>query len=224
MRILVAEDEPALSAVIERYLTTQGYTVALAGNGIDALHEATFGEIDAVLLDLTMPGMDGLEVLRRLRRVDPSLPVLVLTARAHVADCVTGLDLGADDYLVKPVELDELGARLRSRLRSRDQPTATAIVVGDLRIELRARQVWRGADEIRLTAREFDLLVHLARHRGQVLGREQLLQAVWDAAYDTSTHVVDVYVGYVRRKLAVDGVPDLIETIRGVGYRLRAPR
>lgn len=224
MRILVAEDEPALSAVIARYLTTHGYTVALAGNGVDALHEATFGEVDAVLLDLTMPGLDGLEVLRRLRRGNPSLPVLVLTARAGIADRVTGLDLGADDYLIKPVELDELGARLRSRLRNRDQPTASEILVGDLRIDLRARQVWRGEEEIQLTAREFDLLVHLARHRGQVLGREQLLQAVWDAAYDTSTHVVDVYVGYVRRKLAVDGAPELIETIRGVGYRLRGPR
>lgn len=220
VRILLIEDEPALARAVARYLQAQGDTVTIAADGVDGLHEAIEGDPDVVLLDLTLPGLDGLEVLRGIRRHDPSLPVIVLTARSSVAERVTGLDLGADDYIVKPFALDELGARLRSRLRRADQRDATTIQVGDLTIDLASRQVRRGGASIHLTAREFALLVHLARHPGQVLRREQLLHAVWDVAHDPESRVVEVYIGYLRRKLHVDGESDLIDTVRQVGYRL----
>lgn len=222
MRILLVEDEALLAASVARFLESQGHTVTTVADGRDAVHIAATSPVEAVLLDLTLPGLDGLEVLRQVRARDPSLPVLVMTARSAVGDRVAGLDLGADDYIVKPVALEELGARLRSRVRSRTQPHASVIELGSLRIDLAGRRVWRRGSEVRLTVREFDLLVQLARHRGQVLSRDQLLSAVWDVDHDSGTRVVEVYVGYLRRKLALPSAPELIETVRNAGYRLTA--
>ena len=221
MRILLIEDELPLAKAVSRYLQGQGHTVLAVLDGVDGLHEAIESEPDLVLLDLTLPGLDGLEVLRGIRRRNPSLPVIVMTARASVDQRVTGLDLGADDYFVKPFALAELGARVRSSTRSRDQPDSTRIDFGDLHLDLKCRQVHRGDREIHLTAREFALLAYLARHPGQVLTRDQLMAAVWDVAHDPESRVLEVYIGYLRRKLRVDGAPDLIETVRQVGYRLR---
>lgn len=222
MRILLIEDELPLAKAVTRYLQAQGHTVLAVLDGVDGLHEAIESEPDLVLLDLTLPGLDGLEVLRGIRRRNPSLPVIVMTARASVDQRVTGLDLGADDYVVKPFALAELGARVRSSTRSRDQPDSTRIDLDDLRLDLKCRQVHRGDREIHLTAREFALLAYLARHPGQALTRDQLMAAVWDVAHDPESRVLEVYIRYLRRKLHVDGAPDLIETVRQVGYRLRA--
>lgn len=224
MRILLIEDELPLAKAVSRYLQGQGHTVLALLDGVDGLHEAIESEPDLVLLDLTLPGLDGLEVLRGIRRRTPSLPVIVMTARASVDQRVTGLDLGADDYIVKPFALAELGARVRSRLRSRDQPSATRIELHGLDIDLTSREVRRGGEPIHLTAREFALLVHLARHPGQVLTREQLFNAVWDFTHDPESRVLEVYIGYLRRKLCAAGQDDLIETVRQVGYRLRDRR
>lgn len=176
------------------------------------------GSFDLVILDIVMPELDGISVLERIRRRDPALPVIMLSARTSVADRVLALDLGADDYLTKPFSLDELLARVRSRLRG-TQPRASELVGSSVAVDLRARRVSRAGATIELTAREYDLLVHLMRHQGQVLSRQQLLQGVWGMDFDPGTKVVEVYVSYLRRKLHVDGLPDPIETVRQFGYR-----
>lgn len=221
-RILIVEDDPLLAASLKRALGYEGHDITIAGDGLTALDLARHRPPDLILLDLMLPGMDGIEVCRRLRD-SSDLPILMLTARDGVADRVHGLDSGADDYLVKPFAHEELMARIRTLLR-RQQPHAPVVLsCGDLLIDLEAHAVRRDSRAIDLTAQEFRLLEHFVRHRGRVLSRAQLLNAVWELETDTTSNVVDVYVRYLRRKLEVGQEVRLIHTVRGVGYVLRSP-
>jgi two-component system response regulator MprA len=217
-RILVVDDDPMVATTVQRVLRPEGYDVDVALGGAQALEQARAHRPDLVVLDLMMPGIDGLEVCRQLR-ANGNLPILMLTARSGTADRVRGLDTGADDYLVKPFAYAELLARVRALLR-RTPPSATVLQFADLSLEIETREVRRGARVIPLTAREFTLLEHFLRHPRQVLTRDQLLGAVW-AGEDTDDNVVAVYVGYLRAKLDDAGEPPLIQTVRGFGYSLR---
>jgi DNA-binding response OmpR family regulator len=223
MRILVVEDDAQIASFLERGLTARGYQVSLADRGDDGLELARSDEVELVVLDLSLPGIDGLEVLERLRAARRDLPVLVLTARDALDQKVRALDLGADDYMTKPFALDELLARLRALTRRTDQRTADAIEVGDLRLDLLTRRATRGGEAIELSTREFVLLEYLMRHPDQVLSRTQILTAVWEYDFDPLSNIVDVYVRYLRRKVDRPGEPSTIETVRGAGYRLRSP-
>jgi two-component system response regulator MprA len=217
-RILVVDDDPMVATTVQRVLRPEGYEVDVALGGAQALEQVRAQRPDLVVLDLMMPGIDGLEVCRQLRANGP-LPILMLTARSGTADRVRGLDTGADDYLVKPFAYAELLARVRALLR-RTPPTATVLQFADLSLEVETGMVRRGQRVIALTAREYALLEHLLRHPRQLLTREQLLASVW-ADEDTDDNVVAVYVGYLRDKLEDDGEPRLIQTLRGFGYSLR---
>jgi two-component system response regulator MprA len=217
-RILVVDDDPMVATTVQRVLRPEGYDVDVALGGAQALEQARAHRPDLVVLDLMMPGIDGLEVCRQLR-ANGNLPILMLTARSGTADRVRGLDTGADDYLVKPFAYAELLARVRAMLR-RTPPPATVLEFADLSLQIETREVHRGARLIPLTAREFTLLEHFLRHPRQVLSRDQLLGAVW-AGEDTDDNVVAVYVGYLRAKLDDAGEPPLIQTVRGFGYSLR---
>lgn len=224
MRILVVEDEKAIADFISRGLEAEGYAVTWVADGIEGEALARTGRFDLILLDVMLPGKDGLEVLSSLRKEDGATPVILLTARGEVADRVAGLDSGANDYVTKPFAFEELVARVRAHLRSPVQGSATELKVGDIELDLLRRRVTRGEREVMLSAREFDLLAYLMRHPGQVLSREQLLSGVWGYDYDPGTNIVGVYIAYLRRKLAIHGKPDPIETLRSVGYRLRDGR
>ena len=217
-RILVVDDDPMVATTVQRVLRPEGYDVDVALGGAQALEQARAHPPDLVVLDLMMPGIDGLDVCRRLR-ANGNLPILMLTARGGTADRVLGLDAGADDYLVKPFAYAELLARVRALLR-RTPPPATVLQFGGLRLEIETCEVRRGQRVIPLTAREFALLAHFLRHPRQVLTRDQLMAAVW-AGEDTDDNVVAVYVGYLRAKLDGHGEPPLIHTVRGFGYSLR---
>lgn len=217
-RILVVDDDPMIATTIQRVLLPEGYDVDVALGGAAALDRARDRRPDLVVLDLMMPGVDGLEVCRQLRS-DGNLPILMLTARSGTADRVRGLDTGADDYLVKPFAYAELLARVRALLR-RTPPPSAILQFADLTLEVATGEVRRGDRVIQLTAREFALLTHLLRHPRQVLTREQLLASVW-AGEETDDNVVAVYIGYLRAKLDGSGEPRLIQTIRGFGYSLR---
>ena len=221
MRILVVEDEAAIADFLERGLEAEGYSVTVASEGPDGLVEARSGNFDLLILDLMLPGMSGIEILKSFRKVDGTTPVILLTARTAVEDRVEGLDAGATDYIPKPFAFEELAARVRAHLRRPDQGEATTLTVGDIELNLLKRTVTRGGQEVNLSAREFDLLAYMMRHPGQVLSREQLLSGVWGYDYDPGTNVVGVYIQYLRRKLNIDDLPDPIETLRSVGYRLR---
>ncbi len=217
-RILVVDDDPMVASTVQRVLRPEGYDVEVALGGAQALEQARAHPPDLVVLDLMMPGIDGLEVCRQLR-TGGNLPILMLTARSGTADRVRGLDTGADDYLVKPFAYAELLARVRALLR-RTPPPASILQFADLTMEVATGDVRRGHRVISLTAREFALLAHFLRHPRQVLTRDQLLASVW-ADEDTDDNVVAVYVGYLRDKLDGDGAPRLIQTVRGFGYSLR---
>jgi two-component system response regulator MprA len=217
-RILVVDDDPMVATTIQRVLRPEGYDVDVALGGAAALEQARARRPDLVVLDLMMPGIDGLEVCRQLR-ANGSLPILILTARSGTADRVRGLDTGADDYLVKPFAYTELLARVRALLR-RAAPPATVLQYADLTLEVETGEVRRGGRLVQLTAREFELLTHFLRHPRLVLTREQLLSAVW-ADEETDDNVVAVYIGYLRTKLDGAGEPRLIQTVRGFGYSLR---
>jgi two-component system response regulator MprA len=217
-RILVVDDDPMVATTVQRVLRPEGYEVDVALGGAQALEQAHRHRPDLVVLDLMMPGTDGLEVCRQLR-ANGDLPILMLTARSGTADRVRGLDTGADDYLVKPFAYAELLARVRALLR-RTPPPATILQFADLRLHVETGEVRRGERLVPLTAREFALLAHFLRHPRQVLTRDQLLAAVWEGE-DTDDNVVAVYIGYLRAKLDGDGEPRLIQTIRGFGYSLR---
>lgn len=221
MRLLVVEDQRDLANFVARALEHEGYSVDWAPDATTARQLVRAYEYALVVLDLVLPDEDGLAVLADVRRRDPILPVIVVSARVNVSDRVTALDLGADDYLTKPFALDELLARVRTRLRTGDQRRSSELVSGSIVVDLRSHAVTRAGREVRLTAREFDLLVHLMRHQGQVLSRQQLLQGVWGMDFDPGTKVVEVYIGQLRKKLTADGEPDPIETLRQVGYRLK---
>jgi two-component system, OmpR family, response regulator len=225
MRILVVEDERALADFIAKALESDGYAVSLCHDGPAGEAAALTGDYALVLLDVLLPGRDGLEVLRAIRTREPDLPVILLTARGAVEQKVEGLDLGANDYMTKPVSLEELSARVRAHLRAPGQREASALEASDIRLDLRTRRVERDGHDVQLTAREFELLVYLMRHPDQVLSREQILNAVWGFDFDPKTKVLEVFIGYLRRKLAAGSdAGDPIETVRNVGYRLRARR
>jgi two-component system copper resistance phosphate regulon response regulator CusR len=215
-RILIAEDERRISAFLERGLTANGFTTEIAERGDHALELARSDRFDLVILDLGLPHLDGFDVLRELRRVNERVPVVILTARENIRDTVAGLEGGADDYITKPFRFQELLARVRLRLRSDRQPEATTIRVGDLKLDLRTKQVLVDGQAIDLSAREFAMAEAFFRHPGQVLSREQLLDLIWGYAFDPGSNVVDVYVGYLRKKLG----KHRIASLRGMGYRL----
>jgi DNA-binding response OmpR family regulator len=219
-RVLVVEDEPGIVDFLERGLRAEGFDVASATDGI-AGEELALGEsFDVIVLDLMLPGIGGMEILASLRRAKPNVPVILLTARGEVEDRVTGLESGAVDYLVKPFSLAELIARIRAQLRVFAQASASTLRVDGIEADLLTRRVRRDGRSVSLSNTEFELLVHLLRHSGRVLSRQQILGSVWGYEHDPLTNVVDVYVGYLRRKLGRPGDPAPIFTVRGVGYRL----
>jgi DNA-binding response OmpR family regulator len=218
VKLLVVEDEARIASFLVKGLRAEGYAVEHVSTGEGALHAAGDPELGLMILDLGLPDIDGTEVLRRLRGGGVRLPILVLTARGEVGDRVESLDLGADDYLVKPFAFDELLARVRARLRDQDGGPATVLSVGSIALDIPTRRVSAGDRRYDLTAREFSLLQVFLRRPGQVLSREQILSQVWELDWDPGSNVVDVYVGYLRRKIG-DG---RIETVRGVGYRFVA--
>jgi DNA-binding response OmpR family regulator len=224
MRILLVEDERSIAVFIERGLRAEGDSVSCVHDGEAAELEALTGEFGLVLLDVLLPKKNGLEVLASIRARDPSLPVILLTARGGIEHKVEGLDKGANDYVVKPFSFEELMARVRAQLRRPEQAEAAGLEVGDLKLDFRTRGVSRGGVEVRLTSREFELLAYLMRHPNQVLSRSQILNAVWGYDYDPGTNVLEVYIGYLRRKLESEDGPVPIETVRSAGYRLAAPR
>ncbi|MFE5536667.1 response regulator transcription factor [Streptomyces sp. NPDC056492] len=231
-RILVVDDEPAVREALRRSLAFEGYDVQTAVDGLDALEKAAAYDPGLIVLDIQMPRMDGLTAARRLRASGSTTPILMLTARDTVGDRVTGLDAGADDYLVKPFELDELFARVRALLRRSAYATPRAggdgsaedtdtLAFGDLRMDLATREVTRSGRQVELTRTEFTLLEMFLAHPRQVLTREQILKTVWGFDFEPSSNSLDVYVMYLRRKTEAGGEPRLVHTVRGVGYVLR---
>jgi len=220
VRILVVEDDAKLRVLLARGLAEEGYAVDVAGNGIDAVWQATEHSFDAVVLDLGLPDLDGFTVCRRLREHGTWAPVLMLTALDAVDQRVRGLDVGADDYLVKPFAFAELLARLRALQRRGVTPRPARLAVGDLVLDPASRTVTRGDQRIDLTAKEFALLEYFIRHPGEVLSRTRLVEHVWDSAYDGDLHVVNVYVAYLRDKIDRPFGRASLLTVRGAGYRL----
>ncbi|HZJ26905.1 MAG TPA: response regulator transcription factor [Acidimicrobiia bacterium] len=224
MRVLVVDDEPAVRDAVARALRYESYTVDVAVDGQNALEVQALEPADAIVLDVLMPGLDGLEVCRRLRAAGDGVPILMLTARETVSDRVAGLDAGADDYLVKPFALQELLARLRALLRrSGTAENGGAVRFGDLSLDPDTREVRRGERAIELTRTEFHLLELLLFNARKVLTREVILERVWGYDFETSSNSLDVYIGYIRRKTEAGGEPRLIQTVRGVGYVVREP-
>ena len=222
MRILIVEDEVKLAALLRRGLAEEAHAADVARSGEDALWMAQAIEYDAIVLDLMLPGVDGIEVCRRLRVDGVWSPVLMLTARDAVEDRVGGLDAGADDYLTKPFAFTELLARLRALARRGASERPAELEVGDLRLDPATRRVWRGDAEIDLSPKEFALLETFMRRPGRVLSRFELLEHVWDYEYENRSNVIDVYVRYLREKVDRPFDRSSLETVRGVGYRLRA--
>ena len=223
MEILVVEDEVGIADFLERGLKAEGYGVSVANDGIVGEQMALAPGTDLVILDRMLPGRDGIEVLASIRRSKPSLPVILLTAKSEIADRVEGLDLGATDYVTKPFAFEELLARVRSRLRESDQTSQTTLNAEGIRLDLVSREATRGEVVVRLPDREAELLALLMRRPGQVCTREEILAAVWGYDHDPGTNVVQVYIGYLRRKLGRPDSPAPIETVRSVGYRLSDP-
>jgi two-component system, OmpR family, response regulator len=215
-RILIIEDERRIASFVEKGLRANGFTPTVAGDGITGLDYAQTGDFDLVVLDIGLPGLDGFTLLRRLRQAQQTIPVIVLTARDSVTDTVAALEGGADDYMAKPFRFDELLARIRLRLRADRTPEVNVLRQGDISIDLRTRRATVGGRTVDLSAREFSLAELFLRHPDQVLSREQLLSHVWGYDFDPSSNIIDVYVGYLRKKFG----SDTIETVRGVGYRL----
>jgi two-component system, OmpR family, response regulator MprA len=222
-RVLVVEDDEAIADVLRRTLRQEGHEVRSEGDGPGALQAAEEFVPDLVILDLGLPGLDGVEVCRRLR-AESDVPILILTARTDLDDRVEGLDSGADDYLVKPFERQELLARLRALMRRRPPRGSAALVVADLLLNPDTREVTRGERQIELTNREFELLEYLMRNQRLVVSRESLLEEVWEYDPMAMTNTIDVFISNLRRKLEQDGEPRLLHTKRGAGYVLRAPR
>jgi two-component system OmpR family response regulator len=221
VRVLVVDDDLRMTAAIRRGLRTEGIVTDVAADGPEAIRMAGTHDLDAIVLDVMLPGLDGFETCARLRAAGVWTPIIMLTARDSVGDRVRGLDTGADDYLTKPFSLAELLARLRALARRGPVERPVVLEAGDLVLDPAARQVWRGADEIELSAREFGLLETFMRHAGQVLSQQQLLDAAWDLGADAYSNVVEVYVRYLREKVDRPFGVRSIETVRGLGYRLR---
>lgn len=219
-RILIVEDEPRITSFLQKGLQANGFTTTPAHDGDEAVNLALDGNFDLIILDLGLPGKDGFKVLEELRGQGAAMPIIILTARDDIHDKVIGLESGADDYVTKPFRFEELLARIRARLRSSNgssHPSEMTLTHGDIVMDLRTRRVHVGDRLIELSAREFTLAETFLRHLGQVMSREQLLDHVWGYDYDPGSNIVDVYVGYLRKKLGSDS----IETVRGMGYRMR---
>ncbi len=223
MTLLIVEDDPRIASFLVKGLAAEGYATAVAADGDLALRRLALGGYDLVLLDLGLPGTSGEDVLRQLRRRSPDLPVIILTARGEVVDKVRGLDLGAIDYVTKPFVFEELLARIRAALRTAGQRVPTELVVGDLRLDLLTKVAWRSGRRIELSPREWSLLELLMRHPTHVLSRARIANEVFGYDFDPGSNVVDVYVGYLRRKLNRPGEAPLIKTVRGAGYRFVSP-
>ncbi|MFF2073790.1 response regulator transcription factor [Kitasatospora sp. NPDC058162] len=223
--VLIAEDDRAIRDSLTRALTLEGYRVRIAADGTQTLAVLAEQRPDVLVLDVMMPAPDGLEVCRQLRESGDRTPVLMLTARVEVPDRIAGLDAGADDYLVKPFDVDELFARLRALLRRNPPPETTqdVLTVADLRVEPPARRAWRGGAELELSRTEFDLLELLARNAGAVLDQTTLYERIWGYDFGPGSKNLAVFIGYLRRKLDRPGLTPLIHTVRGVGYTLREP-
>ncbi|WP_057767695.1 response regulator transcription factor [Cytobacillus praedii] len=223
--ILVVEDEEKIARLLEIELEYEGYTVTKAMDGLDALALCRKQDWDLILLDVMLPGLSGIELLRRIRAHDSHTPVLLLTAKSSVEDKVSGLDLGANDYITKPFQIEELLARVRAALRFKRkeqiEDETDWLTLADLKLNEKTREVVRGEDAIELTPREFDLLVYFMHNKRQVLNRDQIIEAVWGYDFLGDTNVVDVYIRYVRKKIDAINKPTLIHTIRGVGYVLK---
>ncbi len=223
MRVLIVEDDPDIVELLELGLSAHGFRCVSVPDGEEAARLARKEEIDLVLLDVMLPGIDGGEVLRRIRATRPGMPVMMLTARDALQDKVGALERGADDYLTKPFAFEELLARMRALLRRSDQPGSAKIRAGDLEVDLLSRRVRMGGKGVKLSAREFDLLEYFARHPGRVLSKPQILSAVWDYDFNPGSNIVEVYVRHLREKLDRPGRPSLIATVRGSGYRFEPP-
>jgi DNA-binding response OmpR family regulator len=221
MRLLIVEDEGGIAGALRQGLSEQGYAVDVARDGEQGRDYALSAPYDVMLLDILLPKLDGLSLLRDLRKRGMTTPILLLTARDAVDDRVAGLDAGADDYLVKPFSFSELLARIRALLRRPLLRAGDRLVTGDIAMDLGARTVTRSTQPVTLTPREYAVLEFLLRHPGQALSRTQIAEGVWSWEFHGESNVVDVYIGYLRRKLDTDGVPSIIETLRGYGYRLR---
>ncbi len=220
MRLLLIEDYQPLQKSLTKGLREAGFAVDATGDGQEGLWYAMSNDYDVIILDLMLPGMDGLRILKKLRAKDRQNPVLILTAKDTLQDRVTGLDLGADDYLVKPFEFSELLARLRAITRRRYQHKHPRIQIEDLRIDLTEQRVWRGRHELQLTPREYALLEYLAMRAGQTVSRADIWEHLYEFSSAASSNVVDVYIGYLRKKIERPGKPALIRTVRGRGYTL----
>jgi two-component system, OmpR family, response regulator len=221
VRVLIVEDQPKLAALLARGLREEGHAADVAARGEDALWMAPAAAYDVVVLDIMLPGIDGIETCRRLRQSGIWTPVLMLTARDAVDDRVTGLDSGADDYLTKPFSFDELLARLRALTRRSPAERPVTVEVGELRLDPAAHRAWRGDTELELSAKEFAVLELLMRRPGSVLSRAQLLEGAWDMSYERRSNIVDVYIRHLREKIDRPFGSETIETVRGVGYRIR---
>lgn len=224
MRVLVVEDEPKLAGLIASGLEEEGYAVDCTPNGAEAIWFATEQEYDAILLDLGLEDMDGIEVCRTLRERDRWAPIIVVTARDDTRDRVALLDVGADDYLTKPIVFDELLARIRALVRRGRPPRPALLSIDSLVLDPATKRVTRGGVEVSLTAKEFSLLEYFLRHHDRVLGRRELVEHVWDFAFDGDPRIVDVYVRYLRMKIDEPFDTVTIETVRGAGYRIRSDR
>jgi DNA-binding response OmpR family regulator len=223
MRILIAEDDEALAKFVRQGLESEHYSVDVFPDGEQARNAATEVEYDVVILDLNLPKLDGVGVLRHLRLKKPSLPVLVLTQRTRVEDRVQCLDTGADDYLAKPFSFSELSARIRALVRRSHLPSESVLAVGDLKLDRVAHLIERAGRRIELTTKEFALLEYLMLNAGRRVTRSMIIEHVWNLTFDTTTNVVDVYINYLRRKVDDGHAVKLIHTVRGVGYELRGP-
>ncbi len=223
MRILLIEDDSAIARVLQRGLRAHGHQTVLAETGEDGVLLATDDSVELILLDISLPGLNGHQVLERVRAARPRLPVMMLTARSDVKTKVDALHGGADDYITKPFAFEELLARIHAVTRRLDQPESSQIRSGSIRLDLLAQRVWREDELVDLTAREFALLEYFMRHPNQVLSRQQILFGVWDYDFDPESNIVDVYVRYLRAKLDDPGKPSLITTVRGAGYRFEPP-
>ena len=221
MRVLVVEDEVRMAGLLERALREEGHAVDVAADGPEGWWLATENAYGAIVLDVMLPGLDGFQLCRRLRQSGRWVPVLMLTARDAVGDRVRGLDAGADDYLIKPFSLIELAARLRALARRDDRSRPVILAEGDLKLDPAAKRAWRAAAELHLSPKEFSLLELFLRHPGHVLTRSQIVEEIWDFAYVGGSNIVDQYVNYLRRKVDVPFERHHIETVRGMGYRLR---
>ena len=220
--VLVIEDEPGILDFVRRGLEAEGFGVRAATDGIEGERMALTEDIDALVLDLMLPGRGGFEIIASLRQGRPALPVIVLSALGELDDRLAGLEAGAVDYLVKPFSLAELVARVRAQLRAAERASSSTLRAGDIEVHLLTRRVSRGGETVRLSSTEFELLTYLMRHHGEVLSRARILSAVWGYEHDPATNIVDVYIGYLRRKLQRADQPAPIFTVRSVGYRLGA--